>query len=239
MNRTDLNILDMKVAPLRVKVAHMLREEITSGRLPLGSQISEQSIAEDLQISRTPVREAIMSLAVEGLVDVRPQSGTYVFGPDPDEIVSICQMRLVLESAALKILAKSDHKEIFVQTLVDNVRQASKALSVSLEECHQLDTAFHRALIEASENPFLIQSYHGISNRLHALRQLLPFTKTRLNAALKQHRQLIAAIKQNDIKDAQSIIEEHIANVEAMLLERLDKPRDSHTVIRSRGSRRV
>ncbi|MYL00954.1 MAG: FCD domain-containing protein [Gammaproteobacteria bacterium] len=136
------------------------------------------------------------------------------------------------------MLAKSDHKEIFVQTLVDNVRQAAKALGVNLEECHQLDTAFHRALIEASENPFLIQSYHGISNRLHALRQLLPFTKARLNAALKQHRQLIAAIKQNNIEDAQSIIEEHIANVEAMLLQRLDKPRDSHTVIRSRGSRR-
>jgi len=59
-----------------------------------------------------------------------------------------------------------------------------------------------------------------------------------LNAALKQHRQLIAAIKENEIKGAQSIIEEHIANVEAMLLERLDKPRGSQTVIRSRGSRR-
>ncbi len=239
MSLTNLNSLDSKAAPLRVKVAHMIREEIVSGNIPLGSQLSEKSISEDLQISRTPVREAIMSLAVEGLVDVRPQSGTYVFSPDPDGIVQICQMRLVLESAALKFLVESGHKERFIQTLVDNVRQASKALGVNLEQCHKLDTAFHRVLIEASENRFLVQSYHGISNRLHALRQLLPFTKTRLNNALKQHRQLIAAIKEDDIKAAQSIIEVHIANVEGMLLDRLDKPTTGHVVIRSRASTRA
>jgi len=212
-----------------------LREEIISGRIPLGSQLSEQSIAEDLQISRTPVREAIMALAGEGLVEVKPQSGTYVFSPDPGEIKAICQMRLVLESAALDILSSSDHKERYVQTLVDIVRQAAKVLSTNLEECHMLDTSFHRALIEASENPFLVQSYHGISNRLHALRQLLPFTKSRLNAALKQHRQLISAIKEGDIDSAQSIIEGHIDNVETILLDRLDEPTTKTTAIRARG----
>lgn len=206
--------------PLKAKIADILREDILSGRYPLGAQLSEKIIGEELGVSRTPIREAILLLQNEGLVFIQPQSGTFVFKPSREEITHLCKMRIILESAAIQLATEAQDEQLFAE-LRHIVAEAKKHLSSDLEKCHRLDTQFHRVLIEASANPFLIDAYKIISDRMHALRQLLPLTRKRISAALKQHQEILSAIQQSDTAHAEQLIRDHIDRVEHMLLEHI------------------
>src|SRR5258708_2618505 len=85
-----------------------IRELIVSGRLPLGEQLSEGALAEQLGVSRTPVREAFLRLETERLVEVRPQRGTFVFQYDATELREICELREGLETGCLPITLARD-----------------------------------------------------------------------------------------------------------------------------------
>ena len=74
-------------------VTETLREWIISGELDLGSQLSEARVAKELDVSRTPVREAINRLEMEGMLVVEPQRGTYVFNLEADELAKLCALR--------------------------------------------------------------------------------------------------------------------------------------------------
>src|SRR4051812_29058528 len=84
-------------------VVDQIRDLIVTGQLHLGEQLSENHLAERLGVSRTPVREAFMRLAVERLVEVRPQRGTFVFACGPGEFREICELRAILEAGALRL----------------------------------------------------------------------------------------------------------------------------------------
>ena len=93
-------------------VSEALRDWIISGDLDLGSQLSEARIASELQVSRTPVREAINRLEMEGLLVVEPQRGSFVFSLEPKELAKLCDARLCLESAALSSAIASNAEKL-------------------------------------------------------------------------------------------------------------------------------
>ena len=211
---------DLRSRSLKTTIADLIREAILTGRYPLGSQLSEKSLSSELQVSRTPVREALMILQSEGLVDVRPQNGTFVFSTSREEVTAVCEMRLVLESAALCLGIKR-HRAVVVENLEHVVAEAGGQLEDDLKSVHRLDTQFHRALIEGSENSFLIDAYRTITDRLQALKQLLPINKHRLSHALAQHREVIDAVRRGNERLGEKLLRDHIHRVEVMLLSRL------------------
>jgi len=213
--------INLRSVPMKQQVYGLIRDEILSGHFPLGSQLSEKNIAAALNVSRTPVREALLVLKTEGLVEIIPQSGTYVFRPTREEVINICEMRLILESAAIRLAIKSNDQDLFKE-MKQNVADAKKVLKEDLEECHRHDTRFHSLVIEAGLNPYLLQAYTTISNRMHALRQLLPLTKQRLSSAVAQHAELLDCIKNGDEEAALKLISDHILHVQEMLLEKVE-----------------
>ena len=86
---------------LTATVAERLRQAIIDGDLPLGSELSEIGLAADLGVSRTPVREALAMLQLQGMVTIVPQKGTYVFMPTERDLVDLCEFRIVIESKAI------------------------------------------------------------------------------------------------------------------------------------------
>ena len=90
-------------SPSKSAIAEGVRVRIRSGELPLGARISDKVIASELGISRTPVREALVQLQTEGLVVIRPQSGTFVTDLTPTDVLQICATRCVLEVGALRL----------------------------------------------------------------------------------------------------------------------------------------
>ena len=211
----------LRSEPLKTSIAAMLRRKIITGEYPLGIKLSEKEIGRELEVSRTPIREALLLLQIEGLVTIRPQSGTFVFKPSEKDTVHLCNMRRILETAAIRLAAEVQDKTL-LQQLEDNIEQSRRLLKAGrLDECHWLDTQFHRILIQSSGNPFLIDGYKIISDRLHALRQLLPLTQERIASALQQHKQMIEAIKANDQSRAEREIQAHVDRVRHILMENI------------------
>jgi DNA-binding GntR family transcriptional regulator len=133
-------------SPSKSAIAEGIRARIRSGELPLGARISDKVIASELGISRTPVREALVQLQTEGLIVIRPQSGTFVTDLTPTDVHQICATRCVLEVGALRLGGEGIPRDRLAR-LGLLVGQASIALiDVDLARCDELDCDFHEAL---------------------------------------------------------------------------------------------
>jgi DNA-binding GntR family transcriptional regulator len=204
-------------SPSKSAIAEGIRARIRSGELPLGARISDKGIASELGVSRTPVREALVQLQTEGLVVMRPQSGTFVTDLTPIHVHQICATRCVLEVGALRLGGESIPRDRLAQ-LGLLVGQASIALTDGdLVRCDELDCDFHEALIATSANPYLVKTYASISDLLRALRQRMPRTHERMARAITQHRHIIDLWAAGRVDGAVAELGTHVGNVERLL----------------------
>lgn len=201
--------------PTKAEIAERLRERIASGSLPLGARISDKEIAASLGISRTPVREAMLALEAAGLVTFRRQSGTFVFRPDAAEITSLCAFRAIIEAGAVEL---APDLPALGATLAALCAGAEAALSRGDHAaCEAADTAFHAAIVAASENRDLVSAHRGIADRVRALRHTLPQTEARIGAAIAAHRAIAAALVAGERGQAGSLLRAHVRGVATLL----------------------
>lgn len=202
---------------LRHSVLAELRRRIVEGDYPLGAQLSENALSLELGLSRTPVREALMALQAEGLVEVRPQRGTYVFSIDVEETRQICDLRSLFEVGALRLAVERDRIGLArrLSDLAEAGRTAHRA--GRLRDCEKLDRQFHETLIEGSDNAFLIESYRRIDGRINALRFRLPADPARVMSALRQHREFVRLVEQDRVGEAADLLHGHVRNVFRLL----------------------
>src|SRR5690606_10740742 len=140
----------------------------------LGTRISDKDLAARFGVSRTPVREALVLLESEGLVVIKPQSGTFVFDRSPDDIRQIRTARRIIETSAPK-LALEKASSVAPAQLGLLIGRASVALDDGdFQRCDELDGEFHETIVGTSGIGYLIKAYAGISDRLRALRQRMP-----------------------------------------------------------------
>jgi DNA-binding GntR family transcriptional regulator len=204
-------------APLKARIADEIRERIAAGLIPLGSRLSDRELADELRVSRTPVREALLQLQSERLVVMHPQRGTYVFEPDGADVRELCELRGVLEAGAVRILAGRAAKDV-AALLTANTAAAQKALARrDHEECERLDTAFHELLVERCGNTLLARSYRAISDRVRALRTLLPRKRERYARAIEEHRAIARHVSAGRTEAAAALLAGHVNNVMRML----------------------
>lgn len=196
---------------LTASVTGRIRTAIVEGRLALGEALSELKLAEALGVSRTPVREALTALQQEGLIDVRPQAGSFVFMPSDAELAELAEFRRVIETAALR-LGHARRRDDALRQLraaaaaMDRARDAGDRLGLA-----RGDTAFHQALVEQSANAYLIAAYRLVSGRVAALRthNLMAGGLARRDSLL-EHRAIIAALAKGDLARAEQVLDEHI-----------------------------
>ena len=150
-----------------------LRKRIIDGRLQLGEALSENALAADLGISKTPVREALLQLKLEKLVDVLPQRGTYVFRMAPDQVAMISELREVLEvSAAAAAIARNHAPLVERMThIFDDMRAAFERSDNAAYGV--LDGEYHQAMIDLCGNPYITDAYAQVGFRTQALRARL------------------------------------------------------------------
>jgi DNA-binding GntR family transcriptional regulator len=201
--------------PLKSSLADAIRSLIADGTLPLGSRISDKALAAELGVSRTPVREALLALVAEGLVTIRPQSGSFVFRPDAGEIAALCAFRALIEAGAVRLAPEPG---TLAATLLGLCDGADAALaSGDLAACERADTAFHGAVVAASANPDLIAAHRGIAARVRALRHTLPGTRMRVAAANAAHRAIATALTAGERERAATLLAAHVEGVARLL----------------------
>jgi DNA-binding GntR family transcriptional regulator len=207
-------------------VITQIRELIVSGRLALGEQLSESVLAEQLGVSRTPVREAFLRLETERLVEVRPQRGTFVFQYNLAELRDICELREVLETGALRIALSRNRGEA-IERLAHETEAAETARVIDPGPYQAFDNSFHDSLVKASANKELIEAYDRISGRVRAIRYRLTRSRQQIAESQRGHREIVKALKEGRDADAVQRLGKHVYNAYEMFRGEIEAARNS------------
>lgn len=193
--------------PLYEEVAERLRQRIYARELAPGDWIDELRIAEELGISRTPLREALKVLATEGLVTMKLRRGAYVAEASPKDLADVYHLLSLLETDAARTVA----------------RQASDAALAELQALHQqleeavadtarffaLNEAFHLRLLELADNRWRLQLVQDLRKAMKLHRQHSLQRSGRLHQSLAEHRRLLQALRARDPEQAAACMQAH------------------------------
>lgn len=193
-----------------------IRAAIVEGRLAFGEQLSEAALALKFGISKTPVREALLRLKLDRLVDIQPQRGTFVFTLAPDEVRELTAYRQIIEGEALALGMRRDLRGL-VQALKDNLARMPRRGS-DPRRVHALDTEFHDTIVGASANRHLVAAYALVGHRIQALRYRLPVDDEQVEHCQQNHRRIVARIATGDVRRAQTILREHVLSTQESYL---------------------
>ncbi|RPH64470.1 MAG: GntR family transcriptional regulator, partial [Burkholderiales bacterium] len=187
-----------------------LREAIVDGQYAFGEQLSEATLAGRLGISKTPVREALLRLQTEGLVEIHPQRGTFVFSLDEAGVAAVCRFREIIETAALGEAMQRDAADLLAR-LDANVRDMAQAHAAhDLRALPRLDQAFHETLLACCGNAYLQASYELVAHKIRALRARLPEENERVGDCQANHARIVRQIRTGSIAKSQALLAAHI-----------------------------
>jgi DNA-binding GntR family transcriptional regulator len=190
-----------------------IRDRIVSLDMPPGSVVQEARLREELEIGRTPIREALQRLALENLVKSIPHRGTFVTDVNITDLARITEVRVVLEPHAAKLaaerLAASDRPAI--QELLD-VLEAGGA--TDQRELMRLDQRIHRQIYRAARNSFLESTLERYLNLSLRLWYLVLDHEVRLREAVAEHVELLRAVLAGDGSRAEDGMRRHVGGFE-------------------------
>ncbi|HPT86322.1 MAG TPA: GntR family transcriptional regulator [Bacillota bacterium] len=213
--------------PLRELVFESLREAIISGQLRPGERMMEIQLAEEMGVSRTPVREAIRKLELEGLVEMIPRKGAYVAGLSLRDIADVFEIRRALEGLAAELAADRITDEELERLERYLVIISEQIEAGNLEEVVQTDTDFHTLLYQASRNNRLSQIINNLREQIQRFRTTSLSYPGRMKAALEEHRKIVEAISSRDEEQARRIAQEHIENAENSLMSVIQQDKEN------------
>lgn len=203
--------------PLRELVFETLREAILLGHLIPGERLMEVQLADEMGVSRTPVREAIRKLELEGFVVMIPRKGAYVASLTLKDIADLFEVRAALEGMAAGLAAERITEEE-LESLERAIAEGSRAHDDDISAYVDLDTTFHDIIYQASRNSQLEQIITHLREQIQRFRMTSLSQPGRIKLYVDEHKKIVEAISARDIKSARSLAREHIENAEQSLL---------------------
>jgi DNA-binding GntR family transcriptional regulator len=191
---------------LKAHVYTLLREAIISGKYKPGSRLNESQLAREFNISRIPIREALMQLQEHGLVMNHERRGMFVTELKEDEVQQINSLRVVLEAEALKLCRTRMTKKIAAKLtgLVERMEAAKDPTEI---DASALDLEFHRTIWHAAGNPYLTKTVDSLATVLFAHTALENVSKEVLHWRLNHHREFLeVALGESDMPPEQAVI---------------------------------
>ncbi len=209
--------------PLRELVFESLREAIIQGVLKPGERLMEIQLAEEIGVSRTPIREAIRKLELDGFVVMVPRKGAFVAGISMKDIIEVFEVRTALEGLAASLAAD--------RITDDEMDELERSLAVYAEECAKTDldgivssdTHFHELIYQASRNERLSQIIVHLKEQIQRFRKTSLSQPGRSKDAVEEHRRIVEAIGMRDSELAMNMAREHIEAAEQILLNSLQE----------------
>jgi len=198
--------------PLHSIVADRLRNMIVEGELSPGERLNERVLCERFGISRTPLREAIKVLSLEGLVELLPNRGAEVTRLTWGEAEDMFQVMAVLESLGGELACRrATNQEIaHVETLHREMQQHFR--QNNRPEYYRINQQIHEALIRCARNTELEKTYNRLSQRISRGRYMANFSQDRWQEAMQEHEQILHALKKRDSRLLGEILKSHLEN---------------------------
>lgn len=201
---------------LRGKVFQKIREEILNGVYQDGDELREITIGEKLGVSRTPVREALRQLELEGLVTIVPNKGAYVTAITQKDVKDIYKIRSLLEGLCARWATKNiTDKQIeeLEEILLLSEFHLSRQGNTRAKQVSELDGKFHKVLYEASNSRILEHLLTDFHKYVKMARQMSVGTPDRAEQSIEEHRAILDAIKAKDADEAEKLADAHVMKV--------------------------
>ncbi|NLK22023.1 MAG: GntR family transcriptional regulator [Epulopiscium sp.] len=219
MDKNALNLNLDEYLPLRDVVFNTLRKAILSGDLLPGERLMEKQLAEKMGVSRTPIREAIRKLELEGFVVMVPRKGAQVANITEKDIQDVLEVRSVLEALAVRLACDKMEKEDLGQLkeTMDIFSDAAKEEDV--DTMIKKDTEFHDIIFGATKNEKLIQIVNNLREQIHRYRVAYLKSFGDFKAIQEEHEQIVHAIENKNPSLAEKVATEHIKNQERAVIK--------------------
>ena len=205
--------------PLRDVVFNTLRHAILKGELEPGERLMEISLAQKLGVSRTPIREAIRKLELEGLVVMVPRKGAEVADITEKDLRDVLEVRTALEELSIELAIRNMDEE-----QLDNLKKANEAFARNSEgddliKIAESDVAFHEHIYMATGNKRLIQIINNLREQMYRYRLEYIKDKTTHERLVQEHNRIIDAMQLGNVKEAKTAIKLHVENQEENILK--------------------
>ena len=218
---SDFHVNMNEYLPLRDVVFNTLREAILHGELKPGERLMEISLANRLGVSRTPVREAIRKLELEGLVIMIPRKGAQVAQITEQDLNDVLEVRLGLEELAMQFACERIDEEH-----LQEIARAAQDFEDLMEEGDITDLAqayvhFHELIYQATQNQRLIQIINNLREQMYRYRiEYLKDSAARKTLA-REHQEIYQALKERDFVRANRWMKDHIENQQKAIIKSL------------------
>lgn len=187
-----------------------LEDDVATGRLAPGARLDEASLAARFGVSRTPIREMLLQLAAQGLVELRPYRGAIVSSPDPKSLMEMFEVMAELEAMCGRLAARrlTDESE---KELVETLQACAEAAENGDPDAYYYENErFHRAIYKGSGNAFLADQALLLHKRLAPFRRLQLRVRNRLHVSQREHERIVAAIISGDPEEAADALRAHV-----------------------------
>ncbi len=195
---------------LTEEITDLVRERILKGTYKIGEKIKESQIAEEFDVSRTPIREAFKNLEMEGLIDYIPNRGCFAKGFTKRDIEDIYLIRKALEVLAVEwaTLRISDEQIKELENQCDMMEFYT--IKEEGEKAHSTNAGFHEVIYRATGSRFMAQALRSYKTYIDETRKVVFYNKEYLNEVLSEHREILEAIKARDVEGAKEAMANHL-----------------------------
>lgn len=201
--------------PLREIVYEELKREILVGEIAPGTRMMEIELADEMGVSRTPVREAIRKLEKEGLVTIEPRKGAYASDVSIKDMVDVLEVREDLEAMAAQRVTEDEKK-----ALLDATLEYQKAVeSEQTEDIIRCDEGFHQLIVNCSGNKTLIQLFSQVQELALRFRYLYYDDFSRYERMPLEHREIEEAILSGNFEEARVAAGEHVKKLKQFVID--------------------
>lgn len=187
-----------------------LEDDIVTGRFSAGTRLDEVKLATRFEVSRTPIREALIELSVAGLVEIRPRRGAFVRELGIARLVEMFEVMAELEAMCGRLAARRITQEELAVLLQAHETCNAAAAAGDPDDYFRANERFHEAIYTASHNGFLAEQARQLQNRLKVYRRLQLRVRNRVSNSLSEHQGIVDAIEVGEADQASHLLRQHI-----------------------------
>ncbi|MCI9174153.1 MAG: GntR family transcriptional regulator [Lachnospiraceae bacterium] len=203
--------------PLRDVVFHTLREAILKGELKPGERLMELQLASKLGVSRTPIREAIRMLELEGLAVTMPRKGAEVARMTEKDMEDVLKIRKALDELAVGLACDNMTEEELKQLYVALKNFEESTRSGDVKQIAQADVEFHDSIYQAADNPKLVTMLNNLREQMYRYRVEYLKNESIYPRLIEEHQGIYDGLKRKDKETVVEIVSHHVENQEIVV----------------------
>jgi len=215
-----------KIKTVSEQIADILREDIFSGKFHPGAKLKEKEISELMNVSRTPIREAFRILQSDGLVEISTNKGVQVINITEEDVVEVCELRMILETHCIKKIIKTFDEDDFLRMKETIKKTEEMLIKKDYFSYFTHSVNFHGYFMSLCQNERLNSAFLNARNSIRCAQMVLGKSQTFFRNAINLHKEILQSIKEKNLDRSVKLMRKHLqSNCENMIknIGKLDK----------------